>query len=384
MFVTPCIDRRRAKAQRLHDFKSSFDSSHHIQVGSGVLPTLNHGCVQLNDLHITHLENSLAGFLAKDHLLLRQIFANTHFIWTNFDSFSGLCIRICEFFFLSFCRWDEYPHSFEKWIAAGFLVLGPLLRRVPSRLALLQVSRYLVRVCVCQMGYCGWLLLALPIPLQRDLGCGAWCRKPFEKCSISVLSSHTVNEVSWCCDVGHDCKWFRLPEFQSLILRFFQSYPIHSILVCRKTAWRALSSPKSRAPFYASTFINTGLIESQCLEPSGCRSSWSKCRRFVVTILENDTAKSPPYREWAWIIVHFFSIVGMLLFVNRDALGVRMTRHARVSIVLGAAQVSLWLLVTFLSSFFLTHEGLRAIHCWTWALVCGHEVHSPNALVLWI
>ena len=36
--MTPCISDRRAKAWRLQDFKSSFDSSHRIQVGSDVLP----------------------------------------------------------------------------------------------------------------------------------------------------------------------------------------------------------------------------------------------------------------------------------------------------------------------------------------------------------
>ena len=41
----------------------------------------------------------------------------------------------------------------------------------------------------------------------------------------------------------------------------------------------------------------------------------------------------------------------MVLFVNKDALGVKMTGPAQVSLVLGAAQVSLWLLVTFPSSF---------------------------------
>ena len=59
--------------------------------------------------------------------------------------------------------------------------------------------------CSLFAGYfCVWnglllllLLLALPIPLQRDLGCGPWCRKPFVQHSISVLSGHTVNAISW-------------------------------------------------------------------------------------------------------------------------------------------------------------------------------------------
>ena len=59
---------------------------------------------------------------------------------------------------------------------------------------------------------------------------------------------------------------------------------------------------------------------------------------------------------------------------------VRMTGLAPVSFVLGAVQVPLWLQVHL----FLIHEGLRPIRCWTWALVCDHEFHSQNALLLWM
>ena len=41
----------------------------------------------------------------------------------------------------------------------------------------------------------------------------------------------------------------------------------------------------------------------------------------------------------------------MVLFVSGDALGERMTGLALVTFVLGAAQVSFWLLDTFPSSF---------------------------------
>ena len=59
---------------------------------------------------------------------------------------------------------------------------------------------------------------------------------------------------------------------------------------------------------------------------------------------------------------------------------VRMTGLAPVSFVLGAVRVPLWLQVHL----FLIHEGLRPIRCWTWALVCDHEFHSQNALLLWM
>ena len=66
---------------------------------------------------------------------------------------------------------------------------------------------------------------------------------------------------------------------------------------------------------------------------------------------------------------HIFSLVGMVLFVNRDAfLGEWLRGPARVSFVLGDAQVTLTLLVTFSSQkldFFLILEGLRAIRNWT-------------------
>ena len=38
------------------------------------------------------------------------------------------------------------------------------------------------------------------------------------------------------CHVNHDCKWFCLPEFRSLILRLWQSYPIHCIQVIVRTS----------------------------------------------------------------------------------------------------------------------------------------------------
>ena len=53
--------------------------------------------------------------------------------------------------------------------------------------------------------------------------------------------------------------------------------------------------------------------------------------------------------EWAWIVNHFFSFVEMIFLVFQEAmLGTR--EPARVSSMLGAAQVSLWRVVTFLSS----------------------------------
>ena len=61
------------------------------------------------------------------------------------------------------------------------------------------------------------------------------------------------------------------------------------------------------------------------------------------------------------------SFVGMILLVYRDALiGTRMREPARISFVLGAAQVSLERVVTFLrkAHFFLILEDCRAIPSW--------------------
>ena len=40
-------------------------------------------------------------FLAKHHVLLRRLFANTNFDRTNFDSSCRICILLCSFFFPS-------------------------------------------------------------------------------------------------------------------------------------------------------------------------------------------------------------------------------------------------------------------------------------------
>ena len=76
----------------------------------------------------------------------------------------------------------------------------------------------------------GMLLLALPILAQRYLARWPWSFKSFEKYSICTIWCHTINAISRYCCVGHDCKRLRLPEFQSKILRFWQSYPEYCIL----------------------------------------------------------------------------------------------------------------------------------------------------------
>ena len=80
------------------------------------------------------------------------------------------------------------------------------------------------------------LLLAIPILFQRYLECRSWSFKPFEIYSISVSRRHTINTISRCRGVRHDRRWLRLPEFQSLILRFWWSYPVFCILVMFPTS----------------------------------------------------------------------------------------------------------------------------------------------------
>ena len=138
------------------------------------------------------------------------------------------------------------------------------------------------------------------------------------------------------------------------------------------------SSLKSRAPSCANFLTKTFLIESQWLEPSGCRSSWSKSRNMVLTVLEIVTAKPLPCRGWAWIVIHFFSFVGMILLVCREALfGIRLREPARISFALRAAQVSLERVVTFPSSWdsFLPDS---------WRLSSNSLLDLTSALCLWI
>ena len=97
----------------------------------------------------------------------------------------------------------------------------------PSRSSLFEPCFQKQGTSVSEVECCS---LALPILFQRYLRCRPWSVKPFEKYSISVLWRHTINAISMYRSVGHDCKWLRLPKFQSLILRFWQSYPENCIL----------------------------------------------------------------------------------------------------------------------------------------------------------
>ena len=73
---------------------------------------------------------------------------------------------------------------------------------------------------------------------------------------------------------------------------------------------------------------------------------------MVVTVLEFNAAKSLPCLEWGMkIVIHLFKFIRVISLVYKEALfGTRVREPARVSFVPGAAQVSLWRGVTFLSS----------------------------------
>ena len=67
---------------------------------------------------------------------------------------------------------------------------------------------------------------ALSILFQRYLWYRPWSFKAFEINSFSISRCHTITIYNrQYRSVSHDCNWLRLPEFQSLILRLWQSYP---------------------------------------------------------------------------------------------------------------------------------------------------------------
>ena len=76
-----------------------------------------------------------------------------------------------------------------------------------------------VECCCCW--HCQFLL---NVTLRGGLGVSSRSK------SISTIWCHTINAISRYCCVGHNCKRLRLPEFQSKILRFCQSYPEYCIL----------------------------------------------------------------------------------------------------------------------------------------------------------
>ena len=110
------------------------------------------------------------------------------------------------------------------------------------------------------------LLLCFPLTLQRDLGWWLWGCESFEKYSISVLRSHSINAISWHCCVRDGCKWFCLPPC-ALDLIFFKK--INCILI-------------------AFQICLTVFFEEQCkqnyevLFPSLDRMDSGLCRRLIV------------------------------------------------------------------------------------------------------
>ena len=112
-----------ARKRRCEDIKSFPNTLNHFLVGFDVFSTCAYNCsfkyvvwdsgfLQFNKLHIAHFEDSFTRFWAKHHGILRQVFANSIFVRTKFDSFNYLCIRLCSFFFPSFSLWDRVRDVF--------------------------------------------------------------------------------------------------------------------------------------------------------------------------------------------------------------------------------------------------------------------------------
>ena len=82
--------------------------------------------------------------------------------------------------------------------------------------------------------------------------------------------------------------------------------------------------------------------------------------------------------------MHFCSFLGMVFLVSMEGLfGTSLTKPARVSLMLGATQVSLGLLV---NSLFVRRilEDFRSIPYWIWFLLREYEFHFQSARFLWI
>ena len=209
-------------------------------------------------------------------------------------------------FYLSQFWFFEWPLYSYLWVLlsqssvlhqciCGHVLVTETSIHTHFRIKLLPVSRYLVRFCnvfrvvlhVClafpgrslfpdTWYVCVWngllrrllllLLLALPIPLQRDLGCGPWCRKPFRKvldirfeqshcqCNLLVLWRRSwLQMISFARilflntqHLGCVSNWFHMELFEELCNRKWGFSSSGSLPKrfngVRKTAWRALSS----------------------------------------------------------------------------------------------------------------------------------------------
>ena len=116
--------------------------------------------------------------------------------------------------------------------------------------------------------------------------------------------------------------------------------------------------------------------EDRRFEPSDSRSSWSKWRNMVVTVLEINNVKSLPLPEWVWIVIHFFLIRSKIFLVEKVALfGTRVRELERASFE--------WF-PFFLreACLLLILEDYRAIPYWIWLVRC--EFRSQNAQSLLI
>ena len=109
----------------------------------------------------------------------------------------------------------------------------------------------------------GMLLLPMPILFQRYLGCRPWSFKFFEKYSISVLRSHTVNAVSWCRSVGHDGKLTSSARIPILDPALLVIVPNIRLFGCLSNVLRKVSSVELCDPHEA--FLPPGHFQKDSL-----------------------------------------------------------------------------------------------------------------------
>ena len=255
MLVTSWRDWRRAESRCSENLKSC-PNTYHLLVRSDMLATCAKNCLlkygvsawgtllnfrspQFDELNVGHVLGGLSGLLTEYNAFLHRIFANSNFLWTNFNSFNNLIIRVSTWK----CTRSDVDIISANLIRCGNRLLQDAWWLVTSRMcfepswtsksSLFCLCFHKLGKSVPEVECCWWhCQFLLNVTLRGGLGVSSRSKKY----SISTIWCHTINAISRCCCVGHDCKRLRLPEFQSKVLRFWQSYPelLHFKMLCKE------------------------------------------------------------------------------------------------------------------------------------------------------
>ena len=137
---------------------------------------------QFYQFQAAHLDDRLSRLMAEHNVHLLQVLANTDPVWSNLNPFN---VRMC--------LWSP-PFLRRASVSISDVVCPSFLCSIPVLLLCLfskviSTSVLEVECCCCGCSCCWHCQFFFNVTF------GAWCLKPFEKYSFSVLGSHTINAI---------------------------------------------------------------------------------------------------------------------------------------------------------------------------------------------